>query len=177
MQDFLGQILNERGDWCCFRAGHNSNPAGGLKKKKRGLTVGARPRGLGRIDDLQPAMWWPIALMPMRSAKGNAVTAVVACSRRKSVKQQSPPGRLELRLWVRDGKRPVDLLSPVGWYGYASAQISDRAVQLDGQVAWTSLVCPRRKRYAVIHGGHHDIARFIWPVRPRAGVRRRMASG
>ena len=54
-----------------------------------------------------------------------------------------------------------DLLS-VGWFGFANAQVgeSDRAwmAELPDIVAFTH----HGARYAVIHGGATDIARFIW---------------
>jgi len=60
-----------------------------------------------------------------------------------------------------------DLLS-VGWYGYASAQISDVQCRWMGQAPDIISFVNAGKRYAVIHGGHHDIARFIWPVSSEA---------
>ncbi|WP_300029788.1 metallophosphoesterase family protein [uncultured Roseobacter sp.] len=60
-----------------------------------------------------------------------------------------------------------DLLS-AGWYSYANARVSaqDRAwmAQCPDAIVFTH----QGARYAVIHGGVTDIARFVWPDSPDA---------
>ncbi|MEP3844975.1 MAG: metallophosphoesterase family protein [Paracoccaceae bacterium] len=56
-----------------------------------------------------------------------------------------------------------DMLS-VGWYRFANAQLSDIARDWMRQLPDVAVFRHQGKRCAVIHGGHTDIARFIWPI-------------
>ena len=80
--------------------------------------------------------------------------------------KQLAAGAMDCGCGFEDGSA-CDLLS-VGWYGYASAQITQAQRDWMGQVPDILSFHHAGKRYAVIHGGHHDIARFIWPVSPEA---------
>lgn len=57
-----------------------------------------------------------------------------------------------------------DVLSK-GWYPFARAALADRADLRDAFAACPDIVVftRDRQRYAVIHGGVTDIARFVWP--------------
>jgi len=55
-----------------------------------------------------------------------------------------------------------DLLS-AGWFAYASGQVDQDQRDWMGQTADVLSFEHEGKRYAVIHGGMTDIARFIWP--------------
>ncbi len=58
-----------------------------------------------------------------------------------------------------------DLLS-VGWYGHANKAISDAARAWMGEVPDILTFDHHGARYAVIHGGMTDVARFVWDVSP-----------
>ena len=52
----------------------------------------------------------------------------------------------------------------VGWYGFANKQLSEAARIWMRELPDVALFRHCGKRFAVIHGGHTDISRFIWPV-------------
>ena len=56
-----------------------------------------------------------------------------------------------------------DILS-AGWFGYAHRHVSDN--QREWMAALPDILSFRHagSRYAVVHGGYNDIARFIWPT-------------
>ncbi|MEP1538290.1 MAG: metallophosphoesterase family protein [Paracoccaceae bacterium] len=56
-----------------------------------------------------------------------------------------------------------DMLSG-GWYQFANTHLSGSARDWMQQLPDVAVFWHRDKRFAVIHGGHTDIARFIWPV-------------
>ena len=60
-----------------------------------------------------------------------------------------------------EGGSACDLLS-VGWFTYASKQISERDKAWMGQTPDIVTFDHCGDRYAVIHGGMTDVARFIW---------------
>ncbi len=60
-----------------------------------------------------------------------------------------------------------DLLSD-GWYGFAAAQMEGTACQWMDALPDVVSFRHQGARYAVIHGGMTDIARFIWPTSPDA---------
>ena len=56
-----------------------------------------------------------------------------------------------------------DMLS-VGWYRFANTHLSRSARDWMQQLPDVAVFWHHGKRFAVIHGGHTDIARFIWPT-------------
>ena len=56
-----------------------------------------------------------------------------------------------------------DLLS-AGWYAHANAEVGAEQRKFMGQCLDIAVFSHHGKRFAVIHGGVTDIARFIWPV-------------
>jgi predicted phosphodiesterase len=69
-----------------------------------------------------------------------------------------------LRLRFRDGSA-CDLLS-VGWYGHANAVLSQEARAWMAGLPDLISFEHAGNRYAVLHGGLTDVARFIWPTTP-----------
>lgn len=60
-----------------------------------------------------------------------------------------------------------DLLS-AGWYGHANASVDDAARDWMAALPDLGLFEQAGRRYAVIHGGARDVARFLWPSSPAA---------
>lgn len=60
-----------------------------------------------------------------------------------------------------------DLLS-AGWYSYARRAVDGAARDWMGDLPDIVSFTHHGRRYAVIHGGVTDIARFVWPVSPEA---------
>ena len=58
-----------------------------------------------------------------------------------------------------------DLLS-VGWYSFARARVNDADRKWMADLPAIATFTHAAARYAVIHGGVSDIARFIWPTSP-----------
>jgi len=57
-----------------------------------------------------------------------------------------------------------------GWYAHAVKQVSDKNKLWMGSLPDRIVFTRNARRYAVIHGGATDIARFIWPVTDDATI-------
>lgn len=62
-----------------------------------------------------------------------------------------------------------------GWYAFAGASVTDPDRAWLGARPDIAVFRHARRRYAVIHGGVSDIARFLWPVSPEAAFREEIA--
>ncbi|SFD77099.1 Calcineurin-like phosphoesterase superfamily domain-containing protein [Sulfitobacter brevis] len=79
---------------------------------------------------------------------------------------QLAQGALDCGCGFDDGSA-CDLLS-AGWFGFASAQVTQDQRDWMGQLPQIVTFSHQGKRYGVIHGGVTDVARFIWPSSPKA---------
>lgn len=78
--------------------------------------------------------------------------------------KQLAAGALECGCGFDEGST-CDLLS-AGWYAHAAAQISQTTRRWMADLPDIASFCHQGARYAVLHGGMTDIARFIWPNSP-----------
>ncbi|MDA7430136.1 metallophosphoesterase family protein [Primorskyibacter aestuariivivens] len=83
-----------------------------------------------------------------------------------NVEQQLAARALDCGCGFEDGSA-CDLLSD-GWYGFANAAVDDAARDWMADLPDIGVFEHAGRRFAVIHGGASDVARFLWPSSPEA---------
>ena len=101
----------------------------------------------------------PDATVDLMQRSGAAVVA-------GNCEKQLAAGALECGCGFEAGTA-CDLLS-AGWFGFANSRVSDDQRDWMGQAADIASFRHAGLRYAVIHGGVDDIARFVWSSSPAA---------
>lgn len=102
-----------------------------------------------------------------------AVRAMGAAVVAGNCERQLAAGALDCGCGFADGSA-CDLLS-AGWYGYASAHVGAATRAWMDALPDVLTFAHAGRRFAVIHGGLTDIARFLWPVSPEAGFAEEIA--
>ncbi|WP_408637144.1 metallophosphoesterase family protein [Pseudosulfitobacter koreensis] len=125
----------------------------------RALLAVAAARGIGGdhmlcTGDIVAYCGAPAATVAAIRAAGCAVVA-------GNCERQLAAGAPDCGCGFADGSA-CDLLS-AGWYGFARARVSAQDAAWMGQLPDIVTFRHQGARYAAVHGGATDIARFIWP--------------